>query len=166
MSAEDDGVLRHAGDPWRRWAPRCSRRGADGGARGAGGKPPGCWREAFRWREVLPGPSDGKTTRRAHKEGQLVEWLTDWLPAYRYKASNYTERMKDIVRHGAPLWEEVVAAQGKPWSPYIESEQRRLLLKVVANIHADIERGKRLAEKLRRQHAAREANGPGDSDDT
>lgn len=41
--------------------------------------------------------------RRAHDDGVLFERLTGWLPDWRYSANHYTERMKDIVRHGAPL---------------------------------------------------------------
>ncbi len=94
-----------------------------------------------------------RTMRQAHRDGVLFERLTEWLPKYRFRANAYTERMKDIVRHGAPLWESVVAAEERPWSPYIDPEHRKLLHKVVADIHADIARGNRLVERLRRDMA-------------
>ncbi len=51
--------------------------------------------------------------RTAYSEGVLFERLTEWLPNYRFRGDVYTERMKDIVRHGAELWEAVVAAEDR-----------------------------------------------------
>jgi hypothetical protein len=103
----------------------------------------------------FPSRQMDRTMRQAHREGVLFERLTEWLPNYRFRGDAYTERMKDIVRHGAVLWESIVAAEDRPWSPYIDSEQRRMLLKVVADIYADIERGDRLVEQMRRDLATR-----------
>lgn len=91
-----------------------------------------------------------RTMRQAHRDGVLFERLTEWLPKYRFRANAYTERMKDIVRHGAVLWESVVAAEDRPWSPYIDPGQRRMLHKVVGDIHADIARGDWLRERVQR----------------
>ena len=69
--------------------------------------------------------------RRAHEDGVLFERLTEWLPAWRYRANDFTERMKDIVRHGAPLWEDVVAEECQLWSSYITAEQRAMSLSLI-----------------------------------
>jgi hypothetical protein len=66
--------------------------------------------------------------RRAHSEGRLFEALTEWLPSYRGLRTGsggdaYANRMRDIVGHGCPLWESVVAEVGRPWSDYIPPEQ-------------------------------------------
>lgn len=93
--------------------------------------------------------------RRAHEDGVLFERLTEWLPDWRYSANDYTERMKDIVRHGAPLWEDVVAEEGKPWSSYITAEQRAMLRRVSERIRAEVARGDRLVKRLRREQSER-----------
>jgi hypothetical protein len=95
-----------------------------------------------------------RTMRKAHSEGRLFEALTEWLPNYRglrtkRGADAYANRMRDIAEHGCPLWEEVVAEVGQPWSDYITPEQRSLLLKVAADVHLEIERGERLRAQIR-----------------
>jgi len=92
--------------------------------------------------------------RRAHSEGRLFEALTEWLPRYRgLRTSNagqaYANRMRDIVEHDCQLWESVVAEVGRSWSPYITPEQRRILLRIVDDVHDEIARGKRHRAKLR-----------------
>jgi hypothetical protein len=57
--------------------------------------------------------------------------------------------MRDIVEHGCPLWESVVAEVGRPWSDYITPEQRRMLNRVVADVHSEIARGQRLRAQIR-----------------
>jgi len=42
--------------------------------------------------------------------------------------------MRDIVEHGCPLWESVVADEGRPWSPYVTAEQRLLLHTIVEDV--------------------------------
>lgn len=103
----------------------------------------------------FPSRQMDRTMRKAHGESALFERLTEWLPNYRFRGDAYTERMKDIVRHGTVLWESVVAAEDRPWSPYIDPEQRQMLLKVVADIYADIARGDRLVEQMRRDSTNR-----------
>lgn len=83
-----------------------------------------------------------RTMRTAHREGRLFEALTEWLPSYhglRTTAGGdaYANRMRDIVEHGCPLWESVVAEVGRPWSAYITDQQRQMLHRVVADVHAD-----------------------------
>lgn len=94
--------------------------------------------------------------RNAHQEGVLFERLTDWLPTWRYRANAFTERMKDIVRHDAPLWEDIVAQEDQPWSPYITAEQRAHLRRISDRIRADLRRGDRLVEQVRREQSERE----------
>ena len=106
----------------------------------------------------FPARQMGRLMRQAHKDGELFERLTDWLPDWRFRGNAYTERMKDIVRHGAPLWEEVVAAEGCPWSPYISQEQRQMLLKIVARIHAEIASGDRLRAQILRDREKRNSS--------
>jgi hypothetical protein len=103
----------------------------------------------------FPSRQMDRTMRTAHRDGVLFERLTEWLPNYRFRGDAYTERMKDIVRHGAMLWESVVAAEDRSWSPYIEPEHRQMLLKVVGDIYADIARGDQLVEQMRRDPANR-----------
>jgi hypothetical protein len=112
----------------------------------------------------FPSRQMDRTMRRAHSEGVLFERLTEWLPNYRFRADAYTERMKDIVRHGALLWESIVAAEDRPWSPYIEPEQREMLLRVVADIYADIARGDELVQQMRRDWEARRREASGGQD--
>lgn len=92
--------------------------------------------------------------RRAHREGRLFEALTEWLPSYRglRRSSGgdaYANRMRDIVEHGCPLWESVVAEVGRPWSDYITPEQRQMLHRIVGDVHAEIARGQRLRAQTR-----------------
>lgn len=94
--------------------------------------------------------------RKAHQEGRLFESLTDWLPDWRYRANAFTERMKDIVRHDAPLWEDIVAKEDEPWSAYITPEQRAHLRRISDRIRADVQRGDRLVEQLRREQSERD----------
>ena len=94
-----------------------------------------------------------RTMRRAHSEGRLFEALTEWLPSYRGLRTGsggdaYANRMRDIVEHGCPLWESVVAEVGRPWSDYITPEQRRMLNRVVADVHSEIARGQRLRAQI------------------
>lgn len=95
-----------------------------------------------------------RTMRAAHQEGRLFEELTSWLPDYhglrtKAGADDYANRMRDIVEHGCPLWESVVAETGQPWSDYITPEQRRILNKVADDVNDEIQRGKRLRAQLR-----------------
>lgn len=78
------------------------------------------------------------------------------MPDWRYRANAFTERMKDIVRHDAPLWEDIVAQEGGPWSAYITPEQRANLRRISDRIRADVQRGDRLVEQLRREESERE----------
>jgi len=103
-----------------------------------------------------------RTMRRAHGEGRLFEALTEWLPRYRglrtrSGANAYANRMRDIVEHGCPLWEAVVAEAERPWSDFITPEQRRMLHRVVADVHSEIARGERLRAQMRTDQRAREA---------
>ncbi len=93
--------------------------------------------------------------RRAHEDGVLFERLTEWLPDWRYKPNRYTERMKDIIRHGTPLWEDVVAEEGRPWSPYINAQQRAMLRRISDRIRAEVVRGDQWVEQLRREQSER-----------
>ncbi|TMK98035.1 MAG: hypothetical protein E6G34_10200 [Actinobacteria bacterium] len=97
--------------------------------------------------------------RAANENGQLVGddgYLTGWLPQYRGLRTRagdqeYANRMREIIEHGAPLWEQIVAELDKPWTPYVTAEQRRVLHRVVSDVDAEIERGQRLVEKVREQ---------------
>lgn len=102
----------------------------------------------------FPSRQIDRMMRTAHKEGRLFEALTDWLPSYRGLRTSsggdaYANRMRDIVEHGCPLWESIVAESGRPWSEYITSDQRRILLRVVADVEGEIARGRRLQEQVR-----------------
>lgn len=102
----------------------------------------------------FPSRQIDRSMRRAHREGRLFEALTDWLPSYRGLRTSkggeaYANRMRDIVEHGCPLWEAVVAEAGRPWSEYITPEQRRMLHQVVSDVHAEIARGQRLRAQIR-----------------
>jgi hypothetical protein len=101
----------------------------------------------------FPSRQIDRTMRAAHREGRLFEALTEWLPNYRglrttVGGDTYANRMRDIVEHGCPLWESVVAEVGRPWSPYITAQQRQMLHRVVADVHAEIARGQRLRAKV------------------
>jgi hypothetical protein len=72
----------------------------------------------------FPSRQIDRTMRKAHSEGRLFEALTDWLPTYRGLRTSsggtaYANRMRDIVEHGCPLWESVVAEDRRPRSDYI-----------------------------------------------
>jgi hypothetical protein len=91
--------------------------------------------------------------RRAHDDGQLIEYLTDWLPKYRGLRTRpgdqeYANRMRDIVEHHRPIWEQIVAARDEPWTPFVTDEQRRVLLRVAEDVDGEIARGQRLRAKL------------------
>src|SRR4051794_1336345 len=101
----------------------------------------------------FPSRQVDRMMRSAHREGRLFEALTGWLPTYRGLRTSsggeaYANRMRDIVEHGCPLWESVVAEVGRPWSPYVTTEQRQTLHQVVADVHSEIARGRRLRAKL------------------
>jgi hypothetical protein len=109
----------------------------------------------------FPSRQIDRTMRRAHSEGRLFEALTEWLPSYRGLRTSsggdaYANRMRDIVEHGCPLWESVVAEVGRPWSAYITPEQRRMLHQVVADVHSEIARGQRLRAQIRAGLQARQ----------
>lgn len=100
----------------------------------------------------FPSRQVDRMMRTAHREGRLFEALTDWLPSYRGLRTSsagqaYANRMRDIVEHGCPLWESVVAEVDRPWSAYITAEQRQMLHRVAADVHAEIARGSRLREQ-------------------
>jgi len=102
----------------------------------------------------FPSRQIDRTMRRAHSDGRLFEALTEWLPSYRGLRTRsggeaYANRMRDIVEHGCPLWESVVAEVGRPWSDYITPEQRRMLHEVVADVDDEIARGQRLRAQIR-----------------
>lgn len=108
----------------------------------------------------FPSRQIDRSMRRAHKEGRLFEELTGWLPSYRGLRTKpggdaYANRMRDIVEHGCPLWESVVAEIGRPWTPFITPEQRQILHRVVADVHDEIARGERLKADLRLDLQAR-----------
>jgi len=80
----------------------------------------------------FPSRQVDRTMRRAHREGRLFEALTEWLPSYcglrtSIGVDAYANRMRDIVEHGCPLWESIVAELGRPWSAHITPKQRRIL---------------------------------------
>ncbi len=109
----------------------------------------------------FPSRQIDRTMRKAHSEGRLFEALTEWLPGYRGLRTTsggdaYANRMRDIVEHGCPLWESVVAEVGQPWSDYITPEQRRVLHKVVADVHSEIARGHRLQAQIRAELQAKQ----------
>lgn len=94
-----------------------------------------------------------RTMRAAHREGRLFSALTEWLPTYRglrtrAGADAYANRMRDIVEHGCPLWETVVAEDDRPWSPYVTREQRQILRGIAADVDDEIARGRRLRDRL------------------
>jgi hypothetical protein len=101
-----------------------------------------------------------RTIRKAYAKGPdaFFHQLTAWAENYSYRADAYTERMKDLVRHGAPLWENIVAATGKTWSPYVSEERRRALHLVIARIHEDVASGDQLVAKMRAEWEARRAS--------
>ena len=97
-----------------------------------------------------------RSIRAAHREGKLFERLTDWLPHYRGLRTSpngeaYANRMRDLVEHGAKLWEEVVADTGQTWTPYITAGQRAILNQIAADVRAEIARGQRLRAQMMRQ---------------
>jgi hypothetical protein len=102
----------------------------------------------------FPSRQMDRSIRAAHREGRLFESLTEWLPKYRGLRTSpnghaYANRMRDIVEHGCPLWESVVAEVDRPWSHYIAPEHRRMLHRIVADVHEEIARGERLRAKIR-----------------
>ncbi len=104
--------------------------------------------------KYFPSRQMGRLMRAAHRDGRLFEALTEWLPRYRGLRTSatghaYANRMRDIAEHGCPLWEEVVAEVGRPWSAYITDEQRQVLLQVAADVHSEIARGERLRAQIR-----------------
>src|SRR3954453_12690880 len=101
----------------------------------------------------FPSRQIDRTMRRAHSEGRLFEALTEWLPSYRGLRTSsggdaYANRMRDIVEHGCPLWESVVAEGDRPWSAFITPEQRQMLHRIVADVHREIARGERLRASM------------------
>jgi hypothetical protein len=113
----------------------------------------------------FPSRQIDRSMRRAHSEGRLFDALTEWLPSYRGLRTSsageaYANRMRDIVEHGCPLWESVVADVGRPWSDYITPEQRRVLQQVAADVDSEIARGERLRARIRADHHARRLRTP------
>jgi hypothetical protein len=113
----------------------------------------------------FPSRQIDRTMRRAHREGRLFEALTEWLPSYRglrtsAGADAYANRMRDIVEHGCPLWESIVAEVGRPWSAYITPQQRQILHQVVADVHSEIARGQRLRAQILASRQAGAGHGP------
>jgi hypothetical protein len=91
--------------------------------------------------------------RRAHEDVQLIEYLSDWLPQYRDLPTRagdqeYANRMRDIVEHGRPIWEQIAARLDEPWTAFVTDAQRHVLLRVAADVDAEIARGQRLRAKM------------------
>ena len=104
-------------------------------------------------KRYFPSRQIDRSMRRAHAEGRLFEELTHWLPTYRglrTKQSDqaYADRMRDIVEHGCPLWEDVVSDPTAPWASEITSDQRAILRQVRADVDNEIARGKTLQIKM------------------
>jgi hypothetical protein len=113
----------------------------------------------------FPSRQVDRMMRKAHSDGRLFEELTDWLPRYRglrtsREGEGYANRMRDIVEHGCPLWESVVAEVHQPWSQYVTVEQRRMLHQVVADVHSEIARGEHLQARMRSDLAKRQEGKP------
>lgn len=112
----------------------------------------------------FPSRQVDRLMRSAYREGRLFEALTEWLPTYRGLRTSsggdaYANRMRDIVEHDCSLWESVVAEVGQPWSQYVTAEQRRALHQVVADVHAEIDRGRRLRAMMLAELQAKHENG-------
>jgi hypothetical protein len=75
--------------------------------------------------------------RAAHAKGELLHSLTHWLPDWEFKQNRYTARMVEIMDCGLPVWEEIVAETGQPWSDFVTEAQRSSLLALVARIRAE-----------------------------
>jgi hypothetical protein len=91
--------------------------------------------------------------RRAHDQGRLFEYLTEWLPTYRglgHGSQAAADRMAELVSKGLPCWEEIVADPNAPWAAQINPADRAILQKVMADVHAR-------AARLSRAHAAAQA---------
>ena len=94
-------------------------------------------------------PSRSMTSlRRAHERGELLEKTTGWLEQYRYRPDGASRRMRDIVEHGLPVWEHLVAETGQPWSPYVTDRHREILQRVIDDVSDEIERGQRLRAQM------------------
>ncbi len=79
--------------------------------------------------------------REAHARGELLHYLTHWLPTYRYRPNDPSiEQTVRIKRHGLQVWEEIVAEDGQPWSPHVRDADRATLLSLVEKVTVRAER--------------------------
>jgi hypothetical protein len=72
----------------------------------------------------------------AHKEGKLLEHMTDWLPAYKgLSHDSSATSMTEIVKAGQRTWEHILLEPHKPWTPYVSAAQRAKLLELLRDCY-------------------------------
>jgi hypothetical protein len=114
-----------------------------------------------RWREGLGqflddeaggpySPSRSWTGLRiAHREGRLLDAMTDWLPDYNGLAANSSATsMTEIVKAGQRTWEHILLEPNQPWTPYVTDTQRQKLLECLHDCYG------RAARELKSRVAA------------
>lgn len=72
----------------------------------------------------------------AHKAGELLEAMTDWLPDYKgLSHDSSATSMTEIVKAGQRTWEHILIEPHKPWTPYISDAQRAKLLQLISDCY-------------------------------
>jgi beta-galactosidase GanA len=79
--------------------------------------------------------------RKAHHDGCLLHYMTEWLPTYRRSSSSpAAKRMADIVKAGLVPWEALLLERNQPWSKEVTDQQRMVLCKVMRDTYDDARR--------------------------
>jgi hypothetical protein len=104
--------------------------------------------ELERWREGLGhflddaaggqySPSRSWTGLRiAHRDGRLLDEMTEWLPGYKGLGANSSATsMTEIVKAGQRTWEHILLEPNQPWTPYVTDTQRQKLLECLRDCY-------------------------------
>ena len=73
---------------------------------------------------------------RSYENGTLLDGVTGWLDGYVYRPTGATRRMVKIA-NDVPVWEEILAEQGRSLSPYVGPRRRAVLHDLIARIDRD-----------------------------